>query len=120
MSRGSSAAHRIEDPMAETFRDRLFRAWQLLQVRQQGILSQAWLGAEVGRELGAAEPVTQSTISKWMSGASAPQDTDTMVALAKVLEVDPGWLTFGAASKAPAPHDPFKQGMQSLPQPDED
>lgn len=119
MSRASSLARRIEGlpVQLQTFRDRLLRAWALLQLREGGILSQTWLAGEVARELGMEETMSPSTVSYWFAGVRLPGDLDTMAALARVLRVDPGWLAFGDASQAPAPPDPFKQSTEATQKP---
>ena len=93
--------------MEGAFRDRLLRAWTLLQARRGRGLSQVWLAQEVGQELGQDGPVGQSTISGYFTGRFQPEDVDRWLALARVLEVDPGWLAFGDDSQAPPPPNPF-------------
>lgn len=86
------------------WRDRLFRAFLLRQLRAGGELTQEWLAASVSRELRLKEPLTQSAVSRWFKGA-VPRDLATIIAIAKLLGVDPGWLAFGSASQAPPPTD---------------
>jgi transcriptional regulator with XRE-family HTH domain len=98
--------------MAEQgFSVRLFRAWHLLQIRKGGGATQEWLGKRVGRLLGEAE-LSQSAVSRWFKGATP--DLDTIAAIAKALEVDPGWLAFGDASLAPSPEDQIKNHLRPL------
>ena len=92
--------------MEDTFRDRLFRAWALLQAKLGRSVSQSWLAQRMADELGQAS-VSQSTISGYFTGKFQPDTIDRWVALAKVLEVDPGWLAFGDDSQAPPPPNPF-------------
>ncbi len=99
-------------------RDRLFAAWYLYQARQGEQLSQEWLAEAVSKQLGLDTPITQGAVSRWLKG-EGPNIT-TLGALAVVLEVDPGWLAFGAASKAPAPSDPMQEGMRKLLLPEKD
>ena len=101
--------------MSETFRERMFRAWTLLQLRKGQQLSQQWLGRELGLELGRESAVDQGLISYWLSGKKTPGDYETMVGLARVLGVDPGWLAFGEASEAPGPPDPFRMDPTERP-----
>lgn len=65
-------------------------------------LSQAELGKLVGELLGRS--FSQATVGGWLKG-SLPADLGAMVALARALEVDPGWLYFGEHSDASAPGD---------------
>jgi transcriptional regulator with XRE-family HTH domain len=93
--------------MAEQgFSARLFRAWHLLQIRKEGTATQEWLGKKVGKVLGVSEPISQSAVSRWFRGATP--DLETIGAIAKALEVDPGWLAFGDNSQAPSPEDMFR------------
>lgn len=96
---------------AQNFSARLFRAWHLLQIRKQGGVTQEWLGKRVGRILG-EEDLSQSAVSRWFKGAIP--DLDTIEAMAKALEVDPGWLAFGEASAAPSPEDQIKNRLKPL------
>jgi len=94
-------------------RDRLFKAW----LRYQAIIgrpkAQEWLGEAVSKKLGLKEPLTQGTVSRWLAGSEP--NLKTITALAKVLDVDPGWLAFGSDSAAPQPDDPMQEGMQKRP-----
>jgi transcriptional regulator with XRE-family HTH domain len=99
------------------FRDRLFRAWYLFQAREGGERSQEWLAEAVSAHLGLEDTLTQSAVSRWLNGAVPP--LGTIVALAKVLGVDPGWLAFGKDSAAPPPSDPMMEGMRSILQPED-
>lgn len=85
-----------------TFRDRLFTAWHLHHVRTGTTQSQGWLADTVSQHLGLPKPLTQGAISRWFAADTEP-DLKTIGAVAAILEVDPGWLAFGAASAAPAP-----------------
>ena len=93
------------------FSIRLFRAWHLLQIRKGGGATQEWLGKRVGRILGEAE-VSQSAVSRWFKGATP--DLETIAAIAKALDVDPGWLAFGEDSQAPSPGDQVKSRLRPI------
>ena len=90
---------------ADTFRDRIFRAWSYLQIAHGGSLSQLWLAKELGKAMGRPEAFSGGAISRYMGG-QVPGDVETIVGLAKVLGVDPGWLLFGSDSSAPEPEPP--------------
>ncbi len=51
----------------------------------------------------AGVPITDATVSRWFAGHYMPQEPTMMLALAKALHVDVGWLFFGDHSGAPAP-----------------
>lgn len=82
------------------FSDRLFDA----RLRLEGVLrrkvSDPEFAGMVARRLG-GEPVAPSTVWRW--GRGAAPDLPTLVAIAAVLQVDPGWLAFGEDSAAPGP-----------------
>lgn len=85
------------------FVDRLRFAWLRLKLLRDTDLIHEDLADEVSRALG--EPVPQPTVSRWFRDRLP--DAPTMCALAEALRVDPGWLAFGSASKAPRPDDPI-------------
>lgn len=95
-------------------RDRLFRAWYLFQAREGEPRSQGWLAQEVSSLLRLEEPLTQGSVSRWFKGAEP--NLKTIVAIAQVLGVDPGWLAFGEISAAPPPADPMQEGMREYEQ----
>jgi transcriptional regulator with XRE-family HTH domain len=95
------------------FHSRLFIALSLWQAKHGRRLSQAKLGELIGRLEG--EPVPQSTVSDWFN--EVVPSVHYMEPLAKALEVDPGWLAFGNASKAPPPTDPGLGQFHPVPPP---
>lgn len=66
-------------------------------------LSQARLAELVEGKLG--KSFRQTTAGGWLAGAM-PRGDASQLALAEVLGVDPGWLYYGAKSRAPAPEIP--------------
>lgn len=58
-------------------------------------LTQGELGRRVAVALG-KRPVPQATVSRWLSGDTLP-DNPTLAVLAELLEVNAGWLAFGAS-----------------------
>lgn len=65
------------------------------------------VGQMLGDELGRERPYSPTSVLEWEKGVSQP-GVDVLAALARVstgagVEVDPGWLAFGAESCAPAP-----------------
>lgn len=96
----------------DTFGQRMFHAFTLLRLRK-GELSQAWIAEELGRVMGKQEGFTPSAISRYMRG-QIPGELETILGLARVFGVDPGWLAFGDDSKAPPPIDPTRGGYEPL------
>jgi transcriptional regulator with XRE-family HTH domain len=94
-------------------RDRLFKAWLRYQAKLGRPKAQEWLAEAVSKELGLNEPLTQGSVSRWLTGSEP--NLRTIAALAKVLRVDPGWLAFGSDSAAPPPDDPMQEGMKQHP-----
>jgi transcriptional regulator with XRE-family HTH domain len=89
---------------ATGFRQRCFEARLFWERRNKRRLNQTEL-AELVRKAG-GKKVSQSTISDWLNAVTVP-GVDDIQALARAFgDVDPGWLAFGDASKAPRPgHD---------------
>ena len=63
--------------------------------------SQAAFGQDVSQLLG-VKPISAGTVSRWESGEFEPT-LDTLVVIAKLAGVDPGWIAFGPISEAPSP-----------------
>lgn len=100
--------------MPQSFADRLLRSWLRLQATEGRELDQMDLAARLAKVTG-KPAVAQATVSRWFRG-TVP-DVVTMAALAKVVQVDPGWLAFGdpgdAISARPAgPPRSVKQHVQ--------
>lgn len=86
------------------FHDRLIFAWFRWQALQGRQVQQSELGIAVGKLLN-KKPVHVSTVSRWFTEATP--DLQTIVAIAKVLGVTPGWLAFGSdCADCPPPSDP--------------
>lgn len=96
----------------DTFGQRMFHAFTLLRLRR-GELSQAWVADQLGKVMGKREGYSPSAVSRWMGGQE-PGELETIIGLAQVLEVDPGWLAFGDASRAPAPSDPTRNAYEAI------
>ena len=62
-------------------------------------------GRAVAELEGRVKPYTAAAVSGWKDG-SVPHNTGTLVAMAKILRVDPGWLVFGDETEA-GPPPPF-------------
>ena len=100
-----------EITVGETFADRMSLSYTKLCRERQGQVRKLELG-EFGQRIGARmmrAAVLPATIMEWFAG-TVP-DVETILAVADVCGVDPGWLAFGAASGAPAP----RIGQQQAP-----
>jgi hypothetical protein len=93
------------------FKDRLWRAWLLLQNARGERVTQVDIAQRM-TDLG--YPQKQASVSMWFRGAAIPDRRETYVGLAKVLSwgergekgwVDPGWLMFGSETDAKGPED---------------
>lgn len=84
----------------EAFNERVWWAYAQMQARVRRKVDQKELGQLVGQELG-REPYSPSTAGRWLT--EALPDVPVVWALARVLNVDAGWLAFGACSTAQAP-----------------
>ena len=87
--------------MSTTLVDRLFIARNLLERQLGRKVTHRRLGEVVAQRLQRA-PFSAATVSQWMSGKQA-LSLSAALALAKLCGVDPGWLAFGEASRAPPP-----------------
>lgn len=99
------------------FRDRLFLAWQLWEIRHKRQLTQTDLGVRIKRAGG--ELVSQPTISSWRK--DVVPSLEQVYYLAKALSdesqtIDPGWLAYGKSSCAPGPPDPVKAQTAAIPE----
>lgn len=68
-------------------------------------ITQGEIAAGVAKALGHVP--TRQTVSLWVRGETAP-DSETQIALAEWLGVDPGWFVAGERSAAPAPETPAR------------
>lgn len=104
----------MEDPLAR-FGGRLQWAmdtWHLRH-RKPKRLSDRGVAERVGKLLG-GEPLDASTVWRWRQTDTKPP-LETVEALAKVLDVPPGWLAF---REGPGPDDSIKGWYEPLARPD--
>ena len=90
-----------------TLLERLFFTRNLLERHLGKKVTTGQLGELVAERLGRS-PLSAATISQWMSGTQA-MSLEAVRAFAEVCGVDPGWLAFGAASRALGPVDGARQ-----------
>ena len=80
----------------EGFAARLRHAFRAYEDRLGRDVTQTELGEIVGTAMGEA-PITQQSVARWFAG-TLPEHP-RMVALAEVLGVDPGWLSYGSGDE---------------------
>jgi transcriptional regulator with XRE-family HTH domain len=89
---------------AAGFGSRFSFAWSL-KANREGVrqIPLARVGKRIADRMGRAEAFPAGTVSRWAAGKNVPQELEVILAAAQETGVDPGWLTFGEASAAPAP-----------------
>jgi len=92
------------DQRESTLGGRILAARMELSATRGEKISQETLGAIAAHYLKRDRPITGATVSRWEAGETVP-DLETVRAIAVTCGVDPGWLAFGSASKAPGPRD---------------
>ena len=103
----------VIDP--EGFAGRVFQAHLILTGRLGRKVGHAEM-AEMVAEKAGEDPVTPSTVSRWFKGTIP--NASTLLAIAQVCEVDPGWLTFGNDSDASGPGNPAVDRAKPVDRPD--
>ena len=114
----------------EGFAGRIRRAFRAWEDRLGRDVTETELGELVGKAFD-GRPISQQSINRWFAG-TVP-DHARLIALAKVLEVDPGWLAYGSGEEGdgdqndggsaatiptpPKPHHPiqFMRASQATP-----
>lgn len=86
----------------ESLGHRIFLAHLELSYRLGRKVTLAELGTLTAQFLGRPTPFTAASVSRWESGAQVPTPS-IIAALGQVTGTDPGWLSHGARSAAPAP-----------------
>lgn len=103
----------LMDGFRAGFRERIYQALAELERREGGKrVHYTEFTRRVSKALG--RPLHAGTARKWLEGATVPDELETFVAIAEVTGVDPGWLAFGVASKAPGPRDPVLSAIEKL------
>lgn len=91
--------------MSETIAQRIFIAHLALNFRMRRKITQAEFGALIAEQLGRHASFTAAAVSRWEAGTKLPHPS-VVEAIAAVTHTDPGWISHGARSAAPAPHTP--------------
>ena len=93
---GGTVARKSEPKVNEGLKRRMFDAHLGLQRAKGRKVPLEELGQLVAKEMRRREPFTPTAVSRWMNGRQEPE-LAVMAAIARVFNVDPGWLAFGDA-----------------------
>lgn len=100
------------------FGDRYRLALKCLELREGGAnITDKEMVELVARATG-QPPKAVTTANRWRKGAVP--DLTTISGIARVCEVDPGWLAFGEASGAPGPDAAASLSAATVARPDHD
>jgi hypothetical protein len=88
--------------MGAAFGERMTLVHMLLSQIMDRHVTHAELGELLAEAEGKDTPYSASTVSRWESGTH-PSEPATILAICSLVKgkVDPGWLSYGDASKAP-------------------
>ena len=91
-----------DEPLDEAYRERVLASYRALCDRER---VRQLKDAEIARRMVEIHPDLRTGYQQAgrLLNGTRPRDRPTMVAFARVLGVDPGWLDYGSASAAPAP-----------------
>lgn len=81
---------------------RFWLARLLLNLREPAEVADAEFAKRVAKQLRRRKPFRTSSVSQWRTEKQVPPP-DVQLAIARECGVDPGWLTYGGLSQAPAP-----------------
>jgi transcriptional regulator with XRE-family HTH domain len=88
--------------MPLTLARRLFLAHLELSYRLGRRVTLAEFGGLVAKQMGRQAPFSAAAVSRWEAGTQIPS-ADVIEAIATVTHTDPGWISHGDRSAAPAP-----------------
>jgi len=66
-------------------------------------------GRLIAKQMGRRSPFTATAVSRWESGLQAPTSA-IIEAIAELTKTDPGWISHGERSAAPAPRSDVAHG----------
>jgi transcriptional regulator with XRE-family HTH domain len=89
-------------PMSTTLARRIFLAHLELSYDVGRKVTLAEFGELVAKHLGRDAPFSSAAVSRWEAGTQIPS-ADVIEAIAAVTGTDPGWISHGDRSLAPAP-----------------
>jgi transcriptional regulator with XRE-family HTH domain len=81
---------------------RIFHAHLELSYRLGRRVTLAEFGALIAEEMGRSEGFTAAAVSRWEKGVQIPSPR-IIEAIAAVTQLDPGWISHGEKTRAPAP-----------------
>jgi hypothetical protein len=88
--------------MPLTLARRIFLAHLELSYRLGRKVTLAEFGDLVAKQMGRAGPFSAAAVPRWEAGTQIPS-ADVVEAIAVVTHTDPGWISHGGRSAAPAP-----------------
>ena len=88
--------------MPPTVARRIFLAHLELSYRLGRKVTLAEFGDLVARKMGRPAPFSAAAVSRWEAGTQFPS-ADVIEAIAALTHTDPGWISHGDRSAAPAP-----------------
>ena len=101
--------------MESTIGRRIFVAHLELSYRLGRRVTLAELGRLIAERLRRDTPFAATAVSKWEAGVQTPAP-EVIEAIAELSGVDPGWISHGAKSAAPAPRpDSRRASVELLP-----
>ena len=101
--------------MESTIGRRIFVAHLELSYRLGRRVTLAELGRLIAERLRRDAPFAATAVSKWESGTQIPS-AEVIEAIAELSGVDPGWISHGGKSAAPAPRaESRRESVELLP-----
>jgi hypothetical protein len=91
--------------MKSTLARRIFLAHLELSYRLGRKVTLAEFGELVAKQMKRSTPFSAAAVSRWEAGTKIPSG-DVIEAIAVVTHTDPGWISHGDRSAAPAPQRP--------------
>src|SRR5919199_374541 len=88
--------------MTSSIAQRLFLAHLELSYRLGRKVTMGEFGRLVAQQLGRRSPFSAAAVSRWEAGVQVPTP-DVIEAIAALSGTDPGWISHGEKSAAPAP-----------------
>ena len=88
--------------MTSTLAHRIFLAHMELNYRLGRRVTLAEFGEMIATAMNRPTPFTAAAVSRWEAGAQVPT-AEVIEAIAALTDTDPGWLSHGEKSAAPAP-----------------
>lgn len=108
LNRVGSMAPPINEVTAQTIAGRLTSRRLALKLTQKQVSDRVKLVAKSGRHKGIERTLSRNAYAMYELGASEP-DLQKIEAVARALNVEPGWLAFGSEG-ADKPREPFQTG----------